>query len=73
MTFCEFRNVTFYWTEVKTEVLVKRIPLCIDVYILYIYIYTVPVKRLDTPTHSRVFLYFYYFLHCTIIVKTSKL
>ena len=24
--------------------------------------YTVPVKRLDTPTHSRVFLSFYYFL-----------
>ena len=23
---------------------------------------TVPVKRLDTPTHSRVFLYLYYFL-----------
>ena len=29
--------------------------------------YTVP----DTPTHSRVFLDFYYFLHCRIIVKTS--
>uniref|UniRef100_A0A8C7NZY0 EF-hand domain-containing protein n=1 Tax=Oncorhynchus mykiss TaxID=8022 RepID=A0A8C7NZY0_ONCMY len=34
---------------------------------------TVPVKSLDTPTHSRVFLYFYYFLHCRIIVKTSKI
>ena len=34
--------------------------------------HTVPVKSLDTPTHSRVFLYFYYFLHCRIIVKTSK-
>ena len=32
----------------------------------------VPVKSLDTPTHSRVFLYFDYFLHCRIIVKTSK-
>ncbi|CAB1347760.1 unnamed protein product, partial [Coregonus sp. 'balchen'] len=31
---------------------------------------TVPVKGLDTPTHSRVFLYFYCFLHCGIIVKT---
>jgi hypothetical protein len=27
--------------------------------------YTVPVKSLDTPTHSRVFLYFYYFLLCS--------
>ena len=36
--------------------------------------YTVPVKTLDTPTHSRAFHYlFYYFLHCRIIVKTSKL
>ena len=34
---------------------------------------TVPVKSLDTPAHSRVFLYFYYFLHCIIIVKTLKL
>uniref|UniRef100_A0A8C7T4S5 Exocyst complex component 2 n=1 Tax=Oncorhynchus mykiss TaxID=8022 RepID=A0A8C7T4S5_ONCMY len=34
---------------------------------------TVPVKSLDTPTHSKVFLYLYYFLHCRIIVKTSKL
>uniref|UniRef100_A0A8C8HY04 PIPK domain-containing protein n=1 Tax=Oncorhynchus tshawytscha TaxID=74940 RepID=A0A8C8HY04_ONCTS len=33
---------------------------------------TIPVKSLDTPTHSRVFLYFYYFLHCRIIVKTSN-
>ena len=41
--------------------------------ILNVCSYTVPVKSLDTPTHSRVFLYFYYFLHCTIIVKTSKL
>jgi hypothetical protein len=30
----------------------------------------VPVKGLDTPTHSMVFLYFYYFLHFRIIVKT---
>ena len=37
------------------------------------YPYTIPVKSLDTPTHSRVFLYLYYFLHCRIIVKTSKL
>ena len=34
--------------------------------------YTVPVKNLDTPTHSRVFLYFDYFIHCIIIVKTSN-
>ena len=34
---------------------------------------TVPVKSLDTLNYSRVFLYFYYFLHCRIIVKTSKL
>ena len=34
---------------------------------------TAPIKRLDTPTHSRVFLYFYCFLHCRIIVETSKL
>ncbi|CAB1351332.1 unnamed protein product [Coregonus sp. 'balchen'] len=34
---------------------------------------TVPVKSLDTPTHSRVFIYFYYFLHCRIIAKTSTL
>ena len=36
-------------------------------------IYKVPVKSMDTPTHSRVFLYLNYFLHCRIIVKTSKL
>ena len=30
-------------------------------------------KGLDKPIHSRVFLYFYYFLHCRIIVKLSKL
>ena len=41
---------------------------------LYVYIlYIVPVNSLDTPTPSRVFLYLYYFLHCRIIVKTSKL
>uniref|UniRef100_A0A4W5MKX8 Signal sequence receptor subunit 2 n=1 Tax=Hucho hucho TaxID=62062 RepID=A0A4W5MKX8_9TELE len=33
----------------------------------------VPVKSLDTPTHSMVFLYLYYFLHCRIIVKTSTM
>ena len=38
----------------------------------HIYIYIVQVKGLDTPTHSRVFLYWYYFLHYRIIVKTSK-
>ena len=38
-----------------------------------IFICTVPVKSLDTPTHSRVVLYFYYFLYGRIIVKTSKL
>jgi hypothetical protein len=38
------------------------------------HIYTVPVQSLYTPTQSRVFLYFYYFLHCIIIIaKTSKL
>ena len=36
-------------------------------------IHTVPVKSLDTPTYSRVFLYFYYLLQGRIIVKTSKL
>ena len=30
-------------------------------------------KGFRTPTHSRVFLYFDYFLHCRIIVKTSEL
>ena len=30
-------------------------------------------SKVWTPTHSRVFLYFYYFPHCRIIVKTSKL
>jgi hypothetical protein len=34
---------------------------------------TVPIKSLDTPNYSRFFLYFYYFLHCRIIVKTSNL
>uniref|UniRef100_A0A4W5RWP0 Potassium voltage-gated channel subfamily H member 7 n=1 Tax=Hucho hucho TaxID=62062 RepID=A0A4W5RWP0_9TELE len=34
---------------------------------------TLPVKSFRTPTHSRVFLYFYYFLHCRIVMKTSKL
>jgi hypothetical protein len=34
---------------------------------------TVPVKSLDTPALSRIFLYLYYFLHCRIILKTSKL
>ena len=41
--------------------------------LLEMYTHTVPVKSLDTPTHSRVFLYFDYFLHCRTIVKTSKL
>ena len=36
-------------------------------------LYTVPVKSLNTCTHSRVFLYFCYFLHYRKIVKTSKL
>ena len=34
---------------------------------------TLPVKHFRSPTHSRVFLYFYYFLHCRIRVKISKL
>ena len=29
-------------------------------------------KKLDTPTNSRVFLYFHYFLHCRLIVNTSN-
>ena len=41
--------------------------------VLYCTWFTVPVKSLDTPTHSRVFLYFYYFSHCRIIAMTSKL
>ena len=32
-----------------------------------------PVKHFRTPTNSRVFLYFYNFLHCRKIVKISKL
>jgi hypothetical protein len=39
----------------------------------YIYIYSVPVKSLDNPTHSRAFLYFDYFPHHRIIVKASQL
>uniref|UniRef100_A0A4W5JVY4 Uncharacterized protein n=1 Tax=Hucho hucho TaxID=62062 RepID=A0A4W5JVY4_9TELE len=35
--------------------------------------YILPVKSFRTPTYSRGFLYFYYFLHCRIIAKTSKL
>ena len=35
-------------------------------------VHTEPVKGLDTPTHSRVFLHFYYFLHCRITVKTCN-
>ena len=30
-------------------------------------------SKVETSTHSRVVLYFYCFLHCRIIVKTSKL
>ena len=30
-------------------------------------------QSLDTPTHSRGFLHFYYFIYCRIIVKTSTL
>uniref|UniRef100_A0A8C7SAY4 Opsin 4xa n=1 Tax=Oncorhynchus mykiss TaxID=8022 RepID=A0A8C7SAY4_ONCMY len=30
-------------------------------------------QKLNTPTHSSVFLHFYYFIHCRIRVKTSKL
>ena len=35
--------------------------------------HTVPVKRLSTPTHSMVLIYFYYFLLFLLILKTSKL
>uniref|UniRef100_A0A673YFZ9 SET binding factor 2 n=1 Tax=Salmo trutta TaxID=8032 RepID=A0A673YFZ9_SALTR len=38
-----------------------------------VHTHTLPVKLLDTHTHFRVFLYFYYFLHCRIIVKTSRI
>jgi hypothetical protein len=48
---------------------VTRVPLLKWLVILC----TVPVKSLDTPTHSRAFLYIVLFvLHCRIIVKTSK-
>jgi hypothetical protein len=40
---------------------------------LFYTLHTVTVQGLDTPTHSRVFLYLYYFLLCRIIAKTSKL
>ena len=40
---------------------------------LSLILYTVQAKSLDTPTQSRVFLYFYYYLHCRKILKTSKL
>ena len=39
----------------------------------YVHIYTVPVKSLDTYSFKGFSLFFYYFLHCIIIVKTSKL
>ena len=44
---------------------------------IHTYIHTyIPVKSLDTPAHSKVFLYFFtivYYFHCRIILKTSKL
>uniref|UniRef100_A0A8C7CQ39 Phosphatidylinositol-4-phosphate 5-kinase type 1 gamma n=1 Tax=Oncorhynchus kisutch TaxID=8019 RepID=A0A8C7CQ39_ONCKI len=52
-----------------------RLCMCVCVLIhmcVCVSVLTIPVKSLDTPTHSRVFLYFYYFLHCRIIVKTSN-
>jgi hypothetical protein len=39
----------------------------------YFKINTLPVKSLDTTTHSGCFFILFYFLHCWIIVKTSKL
>jgi hypothetical protein len=35
--------------------------------------HTLTDKSFKTLTHSRVFLYFYYYQHCRKIVKTSKL
>lgn len=45
-----------------------------DAFILFKYSVenTVPVKCLDTPSRV-VFLYFYYFEHCALILKTTKL
>ena len=34
--------------------------------------YTVPVKSLDTPTHSRVFLYLYYFPYFRIVTQHTS-
>ena len=57
----------------KCAFLSKRWTFLSDPKLLNGSLYTVPVKGLDTPTHSRVFIYFYYFVHCRIIVKTSTL
>ena len=36
-------------------------------------LHTVPLKSLDTPSLSMIFLNFYYFLHCRSILKKFKL
>lgn len=40
-----------------------------------LHIHTIPVRSLDTPSHSMVFLYFYCFLHSKfrLTLETSKL
>ncbi|CDQ71698.1 unnamed protein product [Oncorhynchus mykiss] len=40
---------------------------------VYTKVHTIPVKSLGTLTHSRAFLYFYYFLHFRIIIFPSKI
>jgi hypothetical protein len=52
---CSFDQSIFKHVVFHTLCFVKKI------------LYTVAVKSLDTPTHSRVFIYLYYFLHCRII------
>ena len=74
---CNKNNYRRFSVKISTHVLVKNYG---NIYHMIAVLlrkvlrkYTVPVKSLDTPTHSRIFPYFYYFLHCRIIVKTSEL
>ena len=58
------------YANISIQSLVELVELIYLVWLSWVNLSTVPVKSLDIPTHSRVFLHLY-FLHCIMIIMNT--
>ena len=63
----------YVWMDTVSDILVTHSYWYCQGWHVPIGMYVQYQSKVWTPSHSRVFLYLDYFLHCRIIVKTSKL